>query len=119
MKYAKKFRNIFYVYEADNIIAGYLAYYVHIKREGMSICSVATAYSIAVEQDLRGRGICTIMYEESTAQLKRNGVKAIYAYINVKNIPSLATHKKLGFKVIKTIENLYGTDAGYKVELIL
>lgn len=117
--YSRKFRSTFYVCEVDSIIVGYLGNYVHLKREGWKIVPVAIAYSSAVGQDVRGKGIYTLMYKESVSQLKRNGVKAIYSYIRVDNVPALATHQKLGFRIIEEIQNLYGTGTGYKVELKL
>ena len=68
---------------------------------------------------MRNRGIFTSSYSECLAELKRNGVKAVYAHINANNSISLAVHDKLGFNRISRIKNLYGPDDGYKVELKL
>jgi ribosomal-protein-alanine N-acetyltransferase len=119
IKYSKLFRRTFFVYEFNDAIVGYVGFYVHLKREGLRLIPVATAYSIAVGQKMRSMGICTMMYNESISQLRKNNVRSIYAYINANNKASLAAHQKLGFVPIKVIENLYGVDAGYKVELRL
>ena len=119
MRYSNKFKNIFYIYEVEGEIVGYIGYYIHLKRVGWKIVPLATAYSVAVAEKMRGRGISSIMYKESVHQLKRNGVRAIYAYVNEQNMASMAAHKKAGFEIIEEIKNLYGQDAGYKMELRL
>jgi len=119
VKYSKKFRNTLYIYEIDGVIVGYLGFYVHLMREGLNIVQKATAYSGAVDHNMRGRGIFTTIYTESLPELKKNGVQVVYGYINVKNTRSLSVHQKLGFKIVKKIDNYYGIDDGYKIELKL
>ncbi len=119
IKYSKQFRNIFYVYEINGVIVGYLGFYVHLNCKGPHIIQKATAFSAAVCEKQRGKGIFTLLYRESLSELKRNGVQAVYAYVNVNNASSLSAHDKLGFKIVKRIRHYYGSDDGYKLELTL
>lgn len=119
IKYSKQFRNIFYVYEVDGIIVGYLGFYVNHKYEGLKIVQKATAFSGAVDENMRGKGIFTTIYRECLSELKKNGVRVVYGYINVNNASSLAVHHKFGFKIVGRIENYYGLDDAYKVEIEL
>jgi L-amino acid N-acyltransferase YncA len=119
IKYSRQFRNIFYVYELNGVVVGYLGFYVHLHREGLKIIQKATLFSVAIEEKMRNRGICTTAYRECLAELKRNGVQTVNAYINVNNSVSLAIHDTIGFNKIRRIKNLYGAEDGYHVELRL
>ena len=119
IKYPKQFRNIFYVYEINGVIVGYLGFYVHLNCKGPHIIQKATAFSVAVCEKQRGKGIFTLLYQESLSELKKNGVQAVYAYVNVNNTSSLAVCDKVGFKIVKRIRHYYGSEDGYKLELIL
>ena len=119
IKYSRQFRNIFYVYELNGVVVGYLGFYVHLHREGLKITQKATLFSVAVEEKMRNRGIGTASYRECLAELKRNGVQTVIAYVNVNNSASLAIHDTLGFNRIRRIKNLYGPEDGYHVELRL
>lgn len=119
IKYSRQFRNVFYVYELNGVVVGYLGFYVHLHREGLKIVQKATLFSVAVEEQMRNRGICTTSYRECLAELRRNGVQAVTAYINVNNPVSLAIHDTLGFTKIRRIKNLYGPEDGFQVELRL
>jgi len=119
IKYSHKFRNIFYVYEIDGVIIGYLGFYVHLQREGFYIIQKATAFSGAVDEKMRGKGIFSTLYGEALSNLNKNNVKTVYGYVNTQNACSLAVHYKFGFKIIETIKNIYELDDSYKVELKL
>jgi len=119
IKYSKQFRNIFYVYEINGVIAGYLGFYVHLKRKGPNIIQIATAFSGAVSENMQGKGIFTTLYNESLSELKNNGVQAVYGYVNTKNERSLAIHYRLGFEIVDFIKHYYKTDDAFKIELKL
>lgn len=118
VKYSKLFRNVFYVYEIDGEIVGYLGFYVHQKFRVMKIIQIATAFSGSVDSRIRGQGIFTTLYSESLSELKRNNVQAVYGFIDVNNYHSLSIHNKLGYKIIQQVRGICDAANCYKVELV-
>jgi len=119
IKYSKQFRNIFYVYEINGVIVGYVGYYVHLKREGRNIIQNATAFTAAMSEDMRGKGVFSVLWKESLSELKKNDVQVAYTYVNVNNAISLAVNHKFGFKIVERIDQYYGSDDAYKFEFRL
>jgi len=118
IRYSKKFKNVLYVYEKDGEIVGYVGFYVRLKWKKFKLIQAATGYLGAVDKHARGKGIFTQMYSESLSELKRNGVKVAYGFIDVNNESSLAIHKKLGFIIIDELPDMSGGKRSYKVELL-
>lgn len=119
IQYSQLFRNSFYVYELDNVVVGYLGFYVHFGCNRFKCVQNATAFSGAVEGQAQGKGIFTTLYVESLSELKRNGVQAVYGFIDVNNERSLSIHKKLGYNIVQKVNKICGVEDCYMVELIL
>ena len=119
IKYSKQFSNIFYIYETNGVIVGYIGFYVHLKYEWPHIIQNATGYSGAVSENMRGKGIFSVLLKESLSELKKNDVQVAHTYVNVNNAISLAVNHKFGFKIVERINHYYGSDDAYKIELKL
>ena len=100
-RYAKMFRNIFYVYEIDEIIVAYIVFYVHIKFDGLSPVLEATGFSGGVDPNFRSKGIFSLIYTEGLKELRNNNVQSVYACIRNNNAQSLDAHRKLGFDILE------------------
>jgi ribosomal protein S18 acetylase RimI-like enzyme len=110
LRYSKIFRNIFYVYEIDEIIVAYISFYVHIRFDGLNPVLEATSFSGAVDPEFRGRGIFSLMCREGFKELHNNKVQAVYACIQKNNSHSLDLHRKLGFEIIEENGEKCGED---------
>lgn len=110
LRYSKIFRNIFYVYEIDEIIVAYLSFYVHLRFDGFNPVLEATSFSGAVDPEFRGKGIFSLLYKEGFKELHNNKVQAVYACIRRDNSPSLDLHRKLGFEIIEEKRGKCGED---------
>jgi ribosomal-protein-alanine N-acetyltransferase len=120
IRYSKKLKKIFYVYKSQGEIAGYCAYYLkpELSFKGLKIKSVI--YSIATDNKFRGKGYGRKLLEESIKEMKLNGIDSILLYVNVKNTPAIKLYEKMGFQIIKEIENVCGKNQKcYEMELKL
>lgn len=95
------------VYEFNGQVAGYA--YASIYRE-------RTAYqwscecSVYIHDDHKGKGIGQILYSTLFQILKWQGLRNVYAVINLPNEASVRLHEKMGFVWFATYENV-----GYKL----
>jgi L-amino acid N-acyltransferase YncA len=110
LKYSKLFRNIFYVYEVDGIIVAYVAFYVHIRLEGLHPVLEATGFSGGVDPRFRGRGIFSLIYAEGLKELRNNTIQSVHACIRRDNTGSLDAHRKLGFEIVEENGKACGQD---------
>ncbi len=101
IKYSKLFRNIFYVYEVDEIIVAYVAFYVHIRFDGLHPVLEATGFSGGVDPQFRGKEIFSLIYAEGLKELRNNTVQSVKACIRRDNVRSLDAHRKLGFEIVE------------------
>lgn len=56
--------------------------------------------SVYVKNEIKGKGIGTVLYEYLFAELKAKPVHAIIAGISLPNEPSVRLHEKLGFEKV-------------------
>ena len=108
IKYSKLFKNIFYIYELDGIIIGYLGYYVYLKLIDLQIIRVATLYSIAVENAFQGMGFADLLLKESLREMQNNHISSITLYVDIKNGDAINLYKNNGFKIINTLKDICG-----------
>jgi len=54
----------------------------------------------------RGKGLGRLLLFYSIREAKREGLKALWATIDVDNYPSIKLHRKLGFLILKVIHGL-------------
>ena len=85
------------VLEKDGVIVAY-AYATPFKARAAYRFSVES--SIYVDRALCGKGSGTKLYLELFDRLKKMGVLNIIGGITLPNIPSVAIHEKLGFKLV-------------------
>jgi N-acetylglutamate synthase-like GNAT family acetyltransferase len=119
IKYSKVFRNIFYIYEQDGIIVAYFGFYVHVNFDNFKLVQKATCFSACVDEQQRGKGIYSSIFNECLSELRNNNVKVVYACIEVNNTTSLHVHQKIGFKIINKKDRKCEGDNLYEVELKL
>lgn len=119
-KYQKLFHNTFYlVKDVNNNICGYCLYYIHLKIKNWKLVKVATLYSIAVEDNYKGRGVGSLLLKESINELKENSVSSIRLYVNVDNNIAIDLYTKYGFIVSDIKYNICGLNKKcYEMELI-
>ena len=69
--------------------------------------------TLAVDQRRRHQGVGKELVNLTMQRLKQRGVKKVFLHTRKKNLAVNSFHKKMGFRVIKTIEKYYpnGDDA--------
>ncbi|WP_240664260.1 N-acetyltransferase [Methanosarcina sp. MSH10X1] len=108
IKYSKNSRNIFYVIKSRDKIVGYCIYYLkpELSLKGFKKQSVIS--SIATDKNFRGRGFAERLLRCSIEEMKVNGISSILLYVNVNNLSAIQLYEKIGFRVIKQVENICG-----------
>lgn len=98
-------RDYFFVADYKGLVVGYIVSC----REGSQL----HVHSVAVVEELRGRGIGRKLLEETIRVARENGLKAVYLEVKTTNTPALRLYEKLGFKRIGVKEKYYndGSDA--------
>ncbi len=70
--------------------------------------------SVAVRENWRRKGIGTKIVERLIENLKRKGARKIFLHVREKNEVAISFYQKLGFKILKKIENYYSNgDSAY------
>lgn len=67
----------------------------------------ARLYSIVVAPTARGRGIAAALVERAEMAARQRGCERLYLEVRVDNAAALALYQKLGYDVVRTIENFY------------
>jgi ribosomal-protein-alanine N-acetyltransferase len=120
LKYSKKFRNIFYVIKNQDRVIGYCTYYLQPGFSIMGFKKRSVIYSIAIDKKFRNKGFGRKLLEESIKEMKLNSVSAIFLFVNINNIPAIRLYEKIGFSIVKEVENICGQkERCYKMELKL
>lgn len=94
-----------FVAKDDNKIVGTICSYLTRNNE-VYICDWV------VQKNYRRINIGVILYKRLIRAIKG---RSIVSFVDLKNIPSLKLHKKLGFKIIKRIKNPYNLNEGYRI----
>ena len=120
IKYSKKIRKIFYVIKNQDKIAGYCIYYLKPELSFKGLKKKSVVYSIAIDKKLREKGCGRKLLEESIKEMRLNGIYSILLYVNVNNASAIKLYEKMGFQIIKTIEDVCGEEETcYTMELKL
>lgn len=93
------------VYEIDEVIVGFLEYFKNYE--------IIDILNIAVECKYQRQGIATKMIDYLT---KIEGIEKIMLEVRESNEKAINLYKKLGFKLVRTIKNYYGSEQGYSME---
>lgn len=120
IKYSRKSRNIFYVIKSKGKIVGYCVYYLKpvLSLKGFEKQSVIS--SIATDSNFRGKGFAERLLKGSIEEMKVNGISSVLLYVNIDNLPAIKLYEKIGFRVIKQVENICGQkEKCYEMELRL
>ena len=62
--------------------------------------------AISVKQDFRGKGISTILLNNTVAHCKEKGLNKISLFVEIENKKAFSIYKKFGFNVENTVNNL-------------
>jgi ribosomal-protein-alanine N-acetyltransferase len=120
IRYAKKLRKIFYVIKSQDKIAGYCTYYLDLELTFKGLRKKSVIYSIATDNQFRGKGYARKLLEESIKEMKINGIYSILLYVNVKNTPAINLYEKMGFQIINKKKDICGqSEKCYLMELKL
>lgn len=120
IKYSTKFREMFYVIKSQDKIAGYCAYYLKPEFSFNGLRKKSVIYSIAIDNEFRGKGYGRKLLEESIKEMKLNGIYSTILYVNVKNTPAIKLYEKMGFQKIRETEGICGeNEKCYIMELKL
>ena len=110
IRYSKKLRKIFYVIKSQDMTVGYCLYYIkpvlslrHFKKKFI-------IYSIAIDQNFRSKGFGEKLLRESIKEMRLNGISSVLLYVNVNNLPAINLYEKTGFRIIKEVKNVCGSD---------
>ena len=87
------------VYEKQKII-GFSEYMIEEERLFLS--------KLYADKNNRGKGVGTLLFEDTKAYAKKNGLKKIYLTVNKGNTPSYEIYLHLGFKVIDAVKSDIG-----------
>ncbi len=68
----------------------------------------AWGWILAIEPDLRRKGIGSLLFYETAKRLKKQGFRKLYAECSVRNKPSITWHLKLGYKKAGIFRDWYG-----------
>ena len=118
VKYAKKLRKIFYVIKNQDKIAGYCIYYLKPELSFKGLKKKSVVYSVAIDRKFREKGFGRKLLEESIKEMRLNGIDSILLYVNVNNTSAIKLYEKMGFQIIKTIEEVCGQEVTcYTMEL--
>lgn len=120
IRYAKKLRKIFYVIKSQDKIAGYCAYYLNPEISFKGLRKNSVIYSVATDNQFRGKGYARKLLEETIREMKLNGIHSILLYVNVKNTPAVNLYEKMGFQIINKTKDVCGqSEKCYLMELKL
>ncbi len=95
------------VYEVDGFLVGYAYATRHRERTAYQWSVESSVY---IRDDFQKAGIATVLYKALLEILKRQGLRNVYAAINLPNDRSVAFHERCGFKWFANYENV-----GYKL----
>lgn len=90
------------VWEEDGEILGYAYADAPYSRAAFAWCAEPSIY---LRPDARGRGIGVQLYAELEQLLQRQGYQLLYALITQENAPSLAFHRKRGYRIAAEFPN--------------
>lgn len=90
----------FLVAQKDNLIVGYIIFWVRFENEGHII-------SLAVDKKYRRRGIGTMLLISAIQIFKRYGIKDIKLEVRITNRGAREFYKNIGFREEKVIKNYY------------
>ena len=96
------------VYKFGDMIVGFLEYYVNYE--------TVEILNLAVNPMYRNKGIATELIKYL---YKVEGINHIILEVRSSNKNALSLYEKLGFKIIRTIKNYYGSEEGYAMEVRL
>lgn len=92
----------FYGAYIDNLLVGYLGFW--------QIFETADIINVAVSKKFQRQGIATALFKHLFKQAKVLSLKTITLEVNTKNMVATNLYYKLGFKIIRFIENYYDND---------
>lgn len=92
--------NMFLVAELGGTVIGYVIGLLETRGEGHIV-------SIGVHPNYRGRGVATALLNEVLSRFKAKGAKSAKLEVRVSNLPAINLYKKLGFRIIGTVEKYY------------
>jgi len=99
-KLSQRYPQDFVVANFSKKVVGYILGYK--KPNGLG--SIKT---LAVNPNFRQQGIGTKLVNFTTKRLKKESVKEVFLHTRTKNQIAILFYKKLGFKILKKIENYY------------
>lgn len=84
---------------------------------GYIICSYVEDYghivSLAVRPEYRGRGVGRKLLEKAEETLRNRGVRIIILEVAVSNKIAYSLYRKMGYRVVSTLERYYGDEDAY------
>ena len=120
LKYSKKMKTLFYIIKSQDKPVGYCAYYLKPVLFLRHFNKKSVIYSIAIDKSFRNKGFGEKLLRESIKEMRLNEISSVLLYVNVKNFPAINLYKKIGFRVIKQIDDLCGNcEICYEMELKL
>lgn len=108
IRYSQKLKKIFYVIKSQDKAVGYCVYYIkpvlslrHFKKKSI-------IYSIAIDKNFRNKGFGGELLRESIKEMRLNGISSVLLYVNVKNLSAINLYEKIGFQIIKKVNDVCG-----------
>jgi ribosomal-protein-alanine N-acetyltransferase len=95
---------LLFVYEIDDVLAGYILIFAR------KNSSKARIYSVAVKESFRGQGIATALFEKAISYAKEEGKNLITLEVRADNEKAIKLYEKFGFATQKRLKNYYPDD---------
>lgn len=108
--YHLKKGNIFAAFEGDELL-GYILIFGYAKS--------IRIYSLATSHAARGKGIGLALMGHVKNMACEKGKRSLTLEVKQSNSHAIEFYKKFGFKVVKSLQEYYPTEDGYKMELRL
>ncbi len=123
LEHLRKWSKVFLIAEVARRIVGYVM--CRIETGTSNILGVKATLghivSIAVSKEYRRRGIALKLMQTALANMKKfYGVNEAYLEVRVSNEPAIKLYRKLGFEIIKRLDDYYldGEDAYLMARLL-
>lgn len=118
-RFSKKLKKTFYVIKNQDDIVGYCIYYIKPDFSLSSFNKKAIIYSLAIDKNFRRKGFAEKLLRETIREMKLNNIPFITLYVDVNNFPAIRLYEKIGFQILREVEDICGEENCYEMELKL
>ncbi len=120
IRYCRFFNEMCYVFQEDGKVKGYSIFFLKPVLSFTGIKKTAVLYSFTVDGKYRGHGIGRRLLQKGIREMELNSVGCISLFVAVDNLPAISLYRKMGFNVIRKVDDVCGVGLGcYEMSLRL